>query len=175
MSYSTNAKGDTVIDLPLPPPSDLPATVYLVTAGEYSDFHIVDVYASEELADQACDIINSSTSRYSDYAGVEPWEINTEAPVTRTTYYVQYYPYLKGMPDAYSLTAYTRSYITRNDKPLPITFNASEDVHGQPFLTVQGDDDPEGVTKVFAEQAAKLLQHPEYAHLTIPDITWRAS
>lgn len=50
-------------------------TVYIVTNGCYSDYHIVGVFATEELAKECA---TATTTKYDD-SEIEEWELNTAA------------------------------------------------------------------------------------------------
>jgi hypothetical protein len=52
-------------------------TVYLVTSGEYSDYHIDAVFSTRELAETYIEA--SKGMPYADYPQIEEWAVNAEA------------------------------------------------------------------------------------------------
>ena len=55
------------------------ASVYLVTAGEYSDYHIIGAFSTEELAEKWIE-------RYDESAGIEEYEVDELQPTLRPEY-----------------------------------------------------------------------------------------
>ena len=54
-------------------------SVYLVTAGEYSDYHIIGAFSTEELAEKWIE-------RYDESAGIEEYEVDELQPTLRPEY-----------------------------------------------------------------------------------------
>jgi hypothetical protein len=54
-------------------------TVYVITSGEYSDYHIVAVCSNEEKADTLCDALNKNLDSSSNRVMVEEYEIDEVA------------------------------------------------------------------------------------------------
>jgi hypothetical protein len=63
-------------------------TVYIVTAGEYSSYHIVAVFADKEAADAFVAQHQGAFGNYGDDGQIEEWQIATRDILTLTPYYV---------------------------------------------------------------------------------------
>lgn len=65
------------------------ATLYAVTAGEYSDYHIITLCSSEERAEEICRIHNFNMDEDAyNRASVEEYEDGTEADLSLNCYKV---------------------------------------------------------------------------------------
>lgn len=64
--------------------------VYVVTSGEYSDYHIDAIFSTKEKAEEYIKIhARYNQGYYSDRAGIEEWEMdkNNSIPTMRAEYY----------------------------------------------------------------------------------------
>lgn len=50
--------------------------VFIVTSGEYSDYHIEAVFSTREQAERWCDLFTSSKGYAADQPGVEEWDLD---------------------------------------------------------------------------------------------------
>lgn len=56
------------------------ASVWVVERGEYSDYKVLGVFSTPELAQRAADAANFGWTRYSDEATVEEWPLDPMLP-----------------------------------------------------------------------------------------------
>lgn len=65
-------------------------TVYVITEGEYSDYHIVGIYSTRKLAEDTLKLLKAHSGRYYYYNDVEEWDLDTYQP-QHTFLQVSYY------------------------------------------------------------------------------------
>ena len=70
-------------------------TLYVVTEGEYSDYHIVGIYSTKELAEK----VKKYHNGLYDYPDIEEWELDKDIPVN-----------LEDVREYYRVTYYSRQY-----------------------------------------------------------------
>ena len=54
-----------------------PKKVYLITAGEYSDYSVLTVCSTREKAERFCEILNRNGGVYGDKAGIEEYPVDS--------------------------------------------------------------------------------------------------
>lgn len=82
-------------------------TLYVVTEGEYSNYHIVGIYSTKELAEK----VKKYHNGLYDYPDIEEWELDKDIPENledvREYYRVSYYENQWGKRD-WSSTCFTK-------------------------------------------------------------------
>jgi hypothetical protein len=54
-----------------------PKKIYLITAGEYSDYCVLTVCSTREKAEHFCEVLNRNGGRYGDQAGIEEYPVDS--------------------------------------------------------------------------------------------------
>jgi len=120
--------------------------VYIVTVGEYSDYHICGVFSTEEAANAYARL--HSTSRYSDQYEVEEWELDASDDVNLIAHGRRPWQVAFFKPD--------RPWVTTKDTVTePYEEQAAS---GAPYwvIGVEAEDEASAI-KIAAEKRAHLM------------------
>lgn len=118
---------------------------YIVTSGEYSDYHICAVFLDKSTAEEYVKRFNSSEGCY-DAAGISEWDILSEVPHVVVVYNKAWRP-LPGGERSWTFTTWSHEW---NGDNRPIVGEYSKD-----GFRVYGTDET-AVNKCFSDRLVKF-------------------